>query len=223
MNLNKHLEFLSPAQYEKALHVIGVGAVGSRIAEFLVRLGFPKINIYDFDTVDDINIPNQIYTSEDLGMEKVDALERHLKRINPKVEVRKFSKGYSDQTLSGAVFLAVDSIDLRRSIVEENMYNNNIDVMFDGRMRLTDSQYFGAVWSKPKDRNSLLNSMQFTDEDADKATPVSACGSSLSVVPTVITLASLVTANFINFIKGEKVANMAMIDPFQGSIDSMFY
>ena len=71
MNLNKHLEFLAPSDYSKPIHIIGVGAVGSRIAEQIARLGFTRVIIYDFDTVDDINIPNQLFYHADIGKTKV--------------------------------------------------------------------------------------------------------------------------------------------------------
>ena len=73
MNLNKHLDFIKPYTYGKPIHIIGVGAVGSRVAELVVRLGFNDIHIYDFDIVEDGNITNQIYTYRDMGMSKEDA------------------------------------------------------------------------------------------------------------------------------------------------------
>lgn len=224
MDINKHLEFIDPADYKKPIHIIGVGAVGSRIAEQLVRLGFDKIRIYDIDIVESINIPNQLYVQEDIGMDKVDALQRHLLRINPHLDLRlSDEKGYVGQPLSGAVFLSVDSIDLRRKIVQDNLFNTNIDVMFDGRMRLTDAQYYGAVWSKENDRKALEMSMQFSDEEAAIATPVSACNTTLSVVSTVVVLASLVVSQFVNFVNGKPVANMMLVDPFEGFLDSNYY
>lgn len=223
MNLNKHLDFLQPSNYKKQIHVIGVGAVGSRIVEMLVRLGFDDINIYDFDVVEDVNVPNQWFTQQEIGMDKVDAVEKLALQINPRVKFTKHPKGYSDQKLSGAVFLSVDSIDLRRQITESCIYNDKIEVMFDGRMRLTDAQYYGADWSNEKHQESFLDSMQFSDDSAENATPVSVCGTSLSVAPTVLVLASTIVANFINFVKGEPVANMALIDPFTGNNDTMHY
>lgn len=219
MNLNKHLEFLSPSDYKRQIHIIGVGAVGSRIAEQLTRLGFSNFNIYDFDTVDDINIPNQLYVHKDIGSDKVDAMKQHMLDINPNVQVRVHAKGYTNQSLMGAVFLAVDSIDLRRKIVSSLMYSDKVDVVFDGRMRLTDAQYYGANWKSEDHRKTLLDSMTFTDEQAESATPVSACGSSLSVVPTVVTLSSVIVANFISYVKKKDIFQMALIDPFESILD----
>ena len=200
-----------------------MGAVGSRIAEQIARLGFTRVIIYDFDTVDDINIPNQLFYHADIGKTKVQAVSEHMQAINPNCKVVTHEKGYVKQPLSGAVFIAVDSIDLRRRIVESIMYNDKVDVVFDGRMRLTDAQYFGADWAIPRHREYFLSTMGFTDADADAATPVSACGSSLSVVPTVVVLSSVIVANFINYVKKSEVKQMALIDPFAGVIDSFVF
>lgn len=64
-----------------------MGAVGSRVAEVLVRLGFDRLTIYDFDIVEDVNVTNQIYEFADIGRRKVEALTDHLKRINPHVVI----------------------------------------------------------------------------------------------------------------------------------------
>ena len=62
MNLSKSLEYFDPINdLEGAIHIIGIGAMGSRVAELLVRLGIQRIHIWDFDTVEDKNITNQLY------------------------------------------------------------------------------------------------------------------------------------------------------------------
>lgn len=66
MNLSKSLEFFDPLNINESIHIIGIGAMGSRIAELLVRLGIPKIHIWDMDTVEDKNITNQLYTHSSL-------------------------------------------------------------------------------------------------------------------------------------------------------------
>ena len=75
MDLSKHLDFLTPASYGRPIHIIGVGAIGSRIAEQLARLGFTNLVIYDFDTVDEYNITNQLYTYPDIGLPKTEAYQ----------------------------------------------------------------------------------------------------------------------------------------------------
>jgi hypothetical protein len=215
LDLNKHLSFFNPTKVDVPVHVIGIGAMGSRILEQLVRLGVTNIHIYDFDTVESANVANQLYTNEDIGMTKTEAIVRHMNRINIDAIVKVHDKGYINQPLRGYVFLCVDSIELRQKIVKDNLYNLNILAMFDTRMRLTDAQSYGADWSKEKDRNGFLASMSFSDAEAKEATPVSACGTTLSVCPTVIMCASLTVANFMNFVNIESIKNIILLDAFQ--------
>lgn len=209
MNLNKHLEFIQPSVYDNEIHIIGVGAVGSRVAEALVRLGFDNINIYDMDIVEDANVTNQLYHFKDIGKEKEDALIDQMKAINPQVRIKKNGK-YEDQVLKGAVFIAVDSIDLRREIVQKNKTNLKIDILFDGRMRLTDAQAYTATMRNRKAVQSFLATMQFTDDQ--DTTPLSVCGTTLSVAPTVMTLANVLVMNFLRYLKQEEPYWKVFID-----------
>ena len=60
----------------------------------------------------------------------------------------------------------------------------------------------------------LGNNQSITQEEAEAATPVSACGSTLSVIPTIKVITSLGVANFINFVKGQPLKKMILIDAF---------
>lgn len=218
MNLSKSLEFFDPInQVDGPIHVIGIGAMGSRIAELLVRLGIPKIHIWDMDTVEDKNIANQAYLHHHIGMKKTDALEELLKDINPQLQIVKHNE-YTDQALSGYIFLAVDSIELRHKIATLNKDNLYIKAMFDARMRLEDAQAYGAMWNNETQKNTFISSMEFTDEEATEATPVSACGTTLSVASTVVSTAAFIVSNFINVIRKQECTTMIFTNAFTYNI-----
>lgn len=222
MNTNKFYDFFHPEDVSQRIHIIGCGAVGSLLADTLTRMGLTKITLYDFDTVESHNIANQLYTEQDIGKPKVVALRDHMLAVNPDMENDLIvqDQGYRDQRLSGYVFLCVDSIDLRRQIVERYQYNPYIVAMFDFRMRLTDAQHFAADWSDRKAVTSLLNSMQFTSAEAKEQTPVSACNLTLSVIPTVWMVVSCGVANFMNFVKGKGYKRIMYADPFASSVEA---
>ena len=214
MDLSKSLEYFDPLnQVDGALHVIGVGAMGSRIAELLVRLGVTKIHIWDMDTVESKNIANQIYFHNMVGKLKTDALGVILKNINPDVTVYKHG-AYTNQTLSGYVFLCVDNIELRHKVATDNIDNIYIKAMFDTRMRLEDAQSYAAKWDDDYQKKMFISSMDFTHEEAVAATPVSACGTTLSVASTVVSTAALTVSNFINLIRKGTCDSMIFIDAF---------
>ena len=218
MNLSKSLEYFDPINdLEGAIHIVGIGAMGSRVAELLVRLGIQRIHIWDFDTVEDKNITNQLYLHHQIGMKKTDALEEIIKDINPQCEVRKHDK-WEGHTLSGYVFLCVDSIELRYQIAMNCKDNTKIKGMFDTRMRLEDAQSYAADWTNETQKKMFISSMEFTDAEAKNATPVSACGTTLSVASTVVSTAAFTVSNFINLIRKSKCKSMIFTHPFEHTI-----
>lgn len=222
MNLAKSYEFFKPEMCRERLHIIGCGAIGSTVAENLARFGLTKITLYDFDVVESHNIANQMFTCDDIGKPKVEAVAEYLKKINPEIEadLRVVGKGYTGQKLSGYVFLCVDNIDLRREIATACRDNCFVKGMFDFRMRLTDAQHYAADWSNPQMVEAFLNSMAFTSAEAKEQTPVSACNMTLSVVPTVRTICAYGVSNFINFVKGAGIRKLILADAFSYGVDA---
>lgn len=216
MNLVKSYDYFKPETVRSRIHVIGCGAVGSTVAENLVRMGLTRITLYDFDTVESKNVANQMYREIDIGKAKVDALAEMLIDINPEVknDIKIEREGYTDQHLSGYVILCVDNIDLRREIASKNVQNPDIKAMFDYRIRMTDAQHYAADWADPVQVDAFLRSMEFSHEEAAAATPVSACNVQLSVVTTIRTIVALGVQNMIEFIKsgGEKIRKLMLVD-----------
>lgn len=219
MDIVKHLEFFDPVKIEDSIHIIGVGAIGSNLTETLTRLGLDNLNLYDFDTVTSHNIANQMFFDEDIEKTKLESIEKTCKRINPDINIKLHEKGWEEgKRLSGYVFLCVDNIEIRKKIVQENMYNPNIKAMFDFRMGLEDAQHYAANWSDSKSKETFYDYMDFTHEEAKEEQPVSACGTTLSVIPTIRTIVSLGTSNFINFIKKKTLKKIILIDAFNYKI-----
>ena len=221
MNLTKHTEFFDPLnEINQDIHIIGCGAIGSILAMMLTRTGIPELNLYDFDTITAHNIANQNFTSLNIGQPKTEALTAYLKAINPEIKLITYDKGYTQQPLSGYVFLCVDNIELRKEITTKQQHNPYIKAIFDFRMRLTDAQHYAADWDKPEQKEGFIQSMQFSSEEAKEATPVNACGSTLSINPTVYGIVALGVANFINFIKTTELKTMILHDPFHQITDA---
>jgi molybdopterin-synthase adenylyltransferase len=95
--------------------LVGCGALGSVIAEILVRAGVGSITIADRDYVEESNLQRQsLYTEEDCrqGLPKAIAAAGHLRAINSSVEVRP------------------QVLDVRSSTIEELVLGQ--DVVLDG-------------------------------------------------------------------------------------------
>lgn len=218
IDTSKHNEFFNATEFEDAVHIMGCGAIGSHLAEQIARLGVSAVHLWDFDTVCAHNIANQNFRACDINEPKVQALEKILIEINPDINVILHDKGWKPESrLSGWIFLAVDNIDIRRAIVEENRMNPYIKGYCDIRMGLTDSQiYFINTHSLI---DNLLGTMNFSHEEAKAAAPVSACGLTLSVIPTIKMATAVAIANWIQCIKNEEFYNFIMTDAFHFILD----
>lgn len=215
MDLVKSYDYFDPSGVDRC-HIIGCGSVGSTVAELLARAGLTRFSLYDFDTVCAHNIVNQMFKHSQIGQLKTEALRDLIVEINPDAakDIKVYSKGYTGQRLDGYVFLAVDNIELRKKIVEDNHFNKIIRAVFDFRTGLEDAQHFACDWKNEKGIQSLLRTMNFKHEDANKEDPVSACGVALGVAPTVRAISTIGVANFVNFVKGKGLKPFLMVNAF---------
>ena len=221
MDLSKSYDYFQPEKETARIHIIGCGSVGSTLAENLVRCGVTKITLWDFDRVEPHNICNQMFRQCDIGKLKVEALRDILQDINPEItdNIKLEPKGWQGKLLSGYIFLAVDNIELRREIVEKHMDSTFIKAIFDFRTLLESAQHYAADWGSLEMKKNLLNSMQFSHEEAAEETLVSACGVTLGVATTVRLICALGVNNYINFVKGNGLWKFVQIDGFHGLLD----
>jgi hypothetical protein len=66
--------------------VFGAGGNGN-VLDYLVRLGYEKFNILDYDRVEDTNLNRLPFFPEQAGIKKVKAWETYLKTINPECKI----------------------------------------------------------------------------------------------------------------------------------------
>ena len=103
---------------KRAVTVIGCGAVGSFTVLTLAKMGITDITVYDGDTVEEHNLPNQWYRPDHIGMNKTDALWDVIYDFTG-VELKANAYHYERETLRGIVICCVDSMDTRLKIWRE--------------------------------------------------------------------------------------------------------
>ena len=220
MDLSKSYDVFKPEEHKDRIHIIGCGSVGATVAEMLARLGLKRFVLWDFDRVESHNIANQIFVADQIGRPKIEALADIIMSINPEIqEIEMMPEGWNGENLDGYVFMCVDSITTRKEIVKKNKLNRNIIAIFDFRTGLTDAQHFAANWGNAEQRNNFIATMNFTDEDAKKATPVSACNTELSVCPTIRIISAYGVANFMNVWNGKPIKTIVLMDAFNMTLE----
>ena len=84
--------------------IVGIGGLGSPVADLLARCGVGHIGAIDHDKVDISNLQRQIlYTSKDVGKFKVDIFKRRIKLINRDVKVKILKEKASEKNLNKIV------------------------------------------------------------------------------------------------------------------------
>ncbi|MCX8521734.1 MAG: tRNA threonylcarbamoyladenosine dehydratase [Rhodoferax sp.] len=81
---------LAPSKRIQCSHVavIGIGGVGSWVAEALARSGVGELSLIDLDHIAESNINRQVHALENtLGMAKVEAMRQRIAQINPHCRV----------------------------------------------------------------------------------------------------------------------------------------
>lgn len=68
--------------------IAGAGGLGSNCALNLVRVGFTKFTIVDFDFVSAANLDRQFYFLNQIGKPKTEALKYNLEMIVPELEIK---------------------------------------------------------------------------------------------------------------------------------------
>ena len=101
---------------DKIILVIGIGGVGGTALESLARSGFKKFILIDADKVDISNLNRQIlFTSDDVGKEKVLAAKERLLKINPNFEINSITARIGETKIEdldlGKIDFIVDAID----------------------------------------------------------------------------------------------------------------
>ncbi|MFJ7205323.1 ThiF family adenylyltransferase [Streptomyces sp. NPDC098789] len=78
---------LSPELKDAHVLLVGVGSVGSYLAEVLVRSGVGRLTLVDPDRVEPANLGRSLFGVRDIGRNKAKATARRLRKVNPKLKV----------------------------------------------------------------------------------------------------------------------------------------
>ena len=108
----RQLDVIDPSLLEIPINIIGCGSVGSWAALCLAKTGASQLTLWDDDSVEELNIPNQVYRPSDIGRKKVTALAENIGLMTemiPTIHQRRFDA----LPVSGIVVIAVDSMDTR--------------------------------------------------------------------------------------------------------------
>ena len=129
--------------------ICGVGAVGSNLAENLVRQGVSNLRVIDHDRVEEHNVSTQLYAEADVGVWKVEALRNRLFKVAG-VEVDAIRKELTPQNakqLLADCDLVIDAFDnsAARQLVQQTVRASKVSCLHAGLYE----DYCEAIWDDP--------------------------------------------------------------------------
>jgi len=125
--------------------VIGCGAIGRNVALQLAAIGVPKLQLFDFDTVEEGNLCTQGWAKRHMDWMKVTALGSVIDdKYAGEVYVEEIGDRYRPKyTIGDAVFCCVDSITAREKIWRS--VRKSAKFWCDGRMMGETGQVYTST------------------------------------------------------------------------------
>lgn len=91
--------------------VVGIGGVGTWVAEALARTGVGRITLVDMDEICVTNTNRQLHALNDtVGKSKVATMAARLREIHPMIEVRAINDFFDDETADDVLGVAYDFV-----------------------------------------------------------------------------------------------------------------
>ena len=130
----ERLEFL----HTVTVGVAGAGGLGSNCAMHLVRSGFKRFVLADFDRVEPSNLNRQAFTAQQIGEYKVEALAANMLAVNPDLDLE-LCIGKVDAADMAELFApcdvvveAFDAPEAKKSLVETVLPSGKLVVAVSG-------------------------------------------------------------------------------------------
>ena len=201
----KQTNLIEVENVDVPIHVIGCGALGSWLVFFLLKMGFKNITVYDFDSIEEHNLPNQCFMESQIGQPKVNAIwdlwmqfaendEDRLTICNEKVTAS------VARNMRGIVLCAVDSMKIREIIYKNSIYRGSCDLFVEARLSIYGAYVYALT--RYTDFEKYEETL-YADEEAE----VSPCGVSQTALPAAVNAASIMIMQMIEWINENELTN----------------
>lgn len=207
LDYTRQHDLINVLDFNDRINVIGCGALGSWLAFFLLKMGFMDVHVYDFDVVEEHNIPNQLFQESQINMKKTDALYGlyglSFDDISDRLTIHDITIDESNaSSLTGVVFSCVDSMKARKSIYENCFKYGQATTWIEGRIGLFGA-YVYSLDTKNSEVTDQYEATLYSDDDAE----VSSCGVSQTALPAAVNCASIMLMQLISKFRGNVLLN----------------
>lgn len=163
-HLTRQLDIINVDNLNHKVVIIGCGAIGSFLTLSLVKMGLNRVEVFDHDKVDTVNMSNQFFRFKDIGTNKAEALKSLVKDFT-NVDIMcnnvKFDETYGTKLKDAIVISAVDSMEARKLIMDLAA-KHGAQYVIDPRMA---AETYAQYAYPPKDFDKYAKTL-YSDADA---------------------------------------------------------
>ena len=207
----------------------GVGGIGSYVGFLLGRLNIDKLTMFDDDIVDTVNLSGQLYSMENIGEKKVNALASTIINYANFYKVSTYPTKYTELSISGPIMICgFDNMTARNIFFNSwlgyvNMLapENKKDCLFiDGRLAAEEYQILCLRGDDEYSINKYKEEFLFSDSQAD---------ATLCSYKQTTFMANQIASNmvnlFVNFVANKCNPNIERYLPFytEYNAETMFF
>ena len=204
---------VDPGKLDIPTAVVGAGGIGSWTTLALTRMGCSDITVIDFDKVEAHNVGSQIYTEDDIGKTKVEALRDKIlslasgeiiTTLNLKVEEgsQVLEDIFNENKI---IIIAVDNIETRKVLLSGAV--GKAVWLIDGRMVADSIEIYSEDVQKYAGQRTPIEASMF---ESGSATPV-AC-TERAVVYNCFVMAGLITDMVAKIVNGQEPPQELIVD-----------
>ena len=190
----------------KRIILAGCGGIGSNLAFQLSRMIPAGLYIYDDDNVETVNMSGQLFSREDVGKSKVDAIANMIAKYTAMQNIFSIKEKFTNESEPGDIMICgFDNMEARRTffgmwcnhLLDKTPEEKKQCLFMDGRLSIDTLQILCITGDDDANILRYQNEFLFSDAEADeticsmKQTTYLAC-----------MIASLMTNLFTNFVAG---------------------
>lgn len=162
---------------EKVITIAGLGGIGSYVYYLLTRMQPSFITIYDPDVVEAVNMSGQLYSKEDLGKYKTQAMLDMAHNYSNYYKTSAFAEPFTSISSATSIMICgFDNMEARkvffnswRKYVELRPASEQKHCLFiDGRLAAEEFQVFCIRGDDKYNINRYANEFLFSDSEADE-------------------------------------------------------
>lgn len=131
--------------------IAGIGGIGSNVAFQLARMAPANITLYDEDIVERVNMAGQLYSTNDIGQRKVDAIASMISAYTLAKQINAVPSKFTDSTEAGDIMICgFDNMAARKTFY--NSWKRHVQTLtpdsrakclfLDGRLSIDTLQIF---------------------------------------------------------------------------------